>query len=167
MRARLCAYVFTIIIPPTHTHTHTPDWPATCGGSEQPSKCRSVFEAICNVGDIYVSAWQQLLSNLLRAQGQQGRLVLGPSPFLFAPPLIFLPYPSLPLPHPLVQRYRHLLCEQKAVCIQRHVRGWLVRCHVQKTLRRIVTVQSCTRQWLAKRQLRRLKVRPLPWRGDI
>ena len=45
----------------------------------------------------------------------------------------------------------------KATQIQRFCRGYLARKRYNKMIRNIITVQSCIRRFLAKRQLKRLK----------
>lgn len=51
-----------------------------------------------------------------------------------------------------------LVFDQKAVVIQRCVRGWLVRRRYGRTLAAVILLQSCVRRWRAKRELRKLKV---------
>lgn len=48
--------------------------------------------------------------------------------------------------------------EQKAVVIQKWVRGWLDRQHYRRTLAAIVLLQSCERRRRAKKELKKLKV---------
>lgn len=48
--------------------------------------------------------------------------------------------------------------EQKAMVIQRCVRGWLVRQRYRRTLAAVILLQSCVRRWRAKKEFRRLKV---------
>lgn len=51
-----------------------------------------------------------------------------------------------------------LIFDQKAVVIQRCVRGWLVRRRYRRTLAGVVLLQSCVRRWRAKKEFRKLKV---------
>lgn len=51
-----------------------------------------------------------------------------------------------------------LMFEQKAVVIQKWVRGWLDRRHYRRTLTAIVLLQSCVRRRRAKKDLKKLKV---------
>lgn len=51
-----------------------------------------------------------------------------------------------------------LVFDQKAIVVQRYVRGWLVRQRYRRTLAAIVLLQSCVRRWRAKKELRKLKV---------
>ena len=55
-------------------------------------------------------------------------------------------------------RFTRLLRNSKAGIIQRCMRGWLARQAYRKALRDIVTVQCCAKRWLARRELKRLKV---------
>ncbi len=48
--------------------------------------------------------------------------------------------------------------EQKAVVIQKWVRGLLARRHYRRTLAAIVLLQSCVRRMGAKKELKKLKV---------
>lgn len=48
--------------------------------------------------------------------------------------------------------------EQKAVVIQKLVRGWLARQHYRRTMAAIVLLQSCVRRMKAKKELKKLKV---------
>lgn len=51
-----------------------------------------------------------------------------------------------------------LVFDQKAVVIQRCVRGWLVRQRYRRTVAAVILLQSCVRRWRAKKDLRKLKV---------
>ena len=42
--------------------------------------------------------------------------------------------------------------------IQRHIRGWLTRHAYFRMHRHVIIVQSTVRRWLARRELKRLKV---------
>lgn len=48
--------------------------------------------------------------------------------------------------------------EQKAVVIQKWVKGWLARQRYRRTLADIVLLQSYVRRMVAKKQLKKLKV---------
>lgn len=48
--------------------------------------------------------------------------------------------------------------EQKAVIIQKWVKGWLARQHYRRRLADIVLLQSCVRRMMAKKQIKKLKV---------
>ena len=48
--------------------------------------------------------------------------------------------------------------EQKAVVIQKWVKGWLTRQHYKRTMAAIVLLQSCVRRMQAKKELKKLKV---------
>ncbi len=50
------------------------------------------------------------------------------------------------------------MCEQKAVVIQKWMRGWLARQRYRRTLAAIILLQSCVRRMRAKKQLKKLKV---------
>lgn len=54
--------------------------------------------------------------------------------------------------------YTALLRDAKAVVLQRYMRGWLARQVFQRSLRSIVKAQCCVRRWLARRELKRLKI---------
>lgn len=51
-----------------------------------------------------------------------------------------------------------LVFEQKAVVIQRCVRGWLARRRYNCTMAAVILLQSLVRRWKAKKDLRKLKV---------
>lgn len=48
--------------------------------------------------------------------------------------------------------------EQKAVIIQKWVKGWLARQHYKRALADIVLLQSCVRRMMAKKELKKLKM---------
>lgn len=51
-----------------------------------------------------------------------------------------------------------LVYDQKAVVIQRWVRGWAARRRYRRTLAAVVLLQSCVRRMKARRELKKLKV---------
>ena len=57
-------------------------------------------------------------------------------------------------------RHRHMaeVRHQKAIVIQKHVRGWLARKKHARILQQIVYLQSCWRRWKARKELKALKV---------
>lgn len=48
--------------------------------------------------------------------------------------------------------------EQKAVVIQKWVKGWLARQYYKRTVAAIILLQSCVRRIRAKKELKKLKV---------
>ena len=52
----------------------------------------------------------------------------------------------------------NLLCEHKAVIIQKWVRGWLARTYYRRSIHAIIYLQCCFRRMMAKRELRKLKI---------
>lgn len=50
-----------------------------------------------------------------------------------------------------------MMFEQKAVIIQKWVRGWLERRRYTRALKAAVVLQCCVRCWRAKKELRSLK----------
>lgn len=51
-----------------------------------------------------------------------------------------------------------LMFEQKAVVIQKWVRGWLDRQHYRRTLAAVILLQTYVRRMRAKKELKKLKV---------
>jgi len=54
--------------------------------------------------------------------------------------------------------YLQLLYKNKALVIQRYARGWIARKQFKQSIRHIVISQCAIRRWLARRELKRLKV---------
>lgn len=48
--------------------------------------------------------------------------------------------------------------EQKALVIQKWVRGWLARRRYRRTLAFVILLQSCVRRMRAKKELKKLKL---------
>ena len=57
--------------------------------------------------------------------------------------------------------YLQLLYENKALVIQRYVRGWIARRQFKQSIRHIIITQCAIRRWLARRELKKLKVKSL------
>ena len=51
-----------------------------------------------------------------------------------------------------------MLFEQKALIIQKWVKGWLTRQHYRRTVAAIILLQSCVRRMRAKKEFKKLKV---------
>lgn len=51
-----------------------------------------------------------------------------------------------------------LVCEHKALLIQRWVRGFLARWRFRRIKRAVVYLQCCVRRMLARRELKKLKI---------
>ena len=60
--------------------------------------------------------------------------------------------------HNMYVCHSQLMYEQKAVIIQKWVKGWLIRRRYRRTLAAIVLLQSCVRRLRAKKELKKLKV---------
>uniref|UniRef100_A0A8C1XXX9 Myosin VAb n=1 Tax=Cyprinus carpio TaxID=7962 RepID=A0A8C1XXX9_CYPCA len=58
----------------------------------------------------------------------------------------------------LRQRTAALVCERKALLIQRWVRGFLARWRFRRIKRAVVYLQCCVRRMLARRELKKLKI---------
>jgi len=54
--------------------------------------------------------------------------------------------------------YLQMLYENKALVIQRYARGWMARKQFKQSIRHIVISQCAIRRWLARRELKKLKV---------
>lgn len=57
-----------------------------------------------------------------------------------------------------VSFFSQLMFEQKAVVIQKWMRGCLARQHYRRTVAAIILLQSCVRRMRAKKDLKKLKV---------